>query len=76
MNMIGYSSVQEPVTVSLPQLKRVQLLWCAIIGIHIFQAAVWYALNNYCYTDAIFIAERLHAEGQLVAISVFTVTRE
>jgi len=27
------------------------------------QAAVWYALNHYAFEDAIFIAERLHAEG-------------
>ena len=28
-----------------------------------FQATIWYALNNYFYEDAIFLAERLHAEG-------------
>ena len=27
------------------------------------QAAGWYCLNNYCYEDAVFLAERLHAEG-------------
>ncbi len=24
---------------------------------------MWYCLNNYCYEDAVFLAERLHAEG-------------
>ena len=27
------------------------------------QATVSYCLNNYCYEDAVFLAERLHAEG-------------
>ena len=28
-----------------------------------FQAAVWQALNHYAYLDAVFLAERLYAEG-------------
>lgn len=27
------------------------------------QAAVWQALNHYAYLDAVFLAERLYAEG-------------
>ena len=26
------------------------------------KAAIWHALNTYCFTDAIFLAERLYAE--------------
>uniref|UniRef100_A0A3P8VEN6 Uncharacterized protein n=1 Tax=Cynoglossus semilaevis TaxID=244447 RepID=A0A3P8VEN6_CYNSE len=29
------------------------------------QAAVWQALNHYAYLDAVFLAERLYAEGWL-----------
>lgn len=29
----------------------------------LLQAAVWHCLNNYAYPDAIFLAERLRAEG-------------
>ena len=28
------------------------------------QAAIWYAINNYQFQDAIFLAERLHAESE------------
>lgn len=28
-----------------------------------FQAAIWQALNHYAYRDAVFLAERLYAEG-------------
>lgn len=27
------------------------------------QAAIWQALNHYAYRDAVFLAERLYAEG-------------
>lgn len=30
------------------------------------QAAVWHALNHYAYRDAVFLAERLYAEGKAV----------
>ena len=30
-----------------------------------FQAAVWHCLNHYAYSDAIFLAERLYAEGEV-----------
>jgi hypothetical protein len=29
-----------------------------------FQAAIWHCLNHYAYPDAIFLAERLYAEGK------------
>jgi hypothetical protein len=29
-----------------------------------FQAAIWHCLNHYAYADAIFLAERLYAEGK------------
>lgn len=29
----------------------------------LFQAAIWHCLNHYDYADAIFLAERLRAEG-------------
>ena len=29
------------------------------------QAAIWYAINNYQFQDAIFLAERLHTESEL-----------
>lgn len=29
----------------------------------LFQAAIWHCLNHYSYNDAIFLAERLYAEG-------------
>lgn len=35
-----------------------------------FQAAVWHALNHYAYRDAVFLAERLYAEGKAVNISL------
>ena len=38
-----------------------------------FQAAIWHCLNHYAYSDAIFLAERLHAEGKFPA-SGFYVT--
>uniref|UniRef100_A0A3B1J9C5 Uncharacterized protein n=1 Tax=Astyanax mexicanus TaxID=7994 RepID=A0A3B1J9C5_ASTMX len=30
------------------------------------QAAVWHALNHYAYRDAVFLAERLYAEGRAI----------
>lgn len=34
--------------------------------VHVLQAAVWHALNHYAYRDAVFLAERLYAEGKAV----------
>lgn len=28
------------------------------------QASIWFSLNNYAFNDAIFLAERLFAEGE------------
>ena len=33
-----------------------------------FQVAVWQALNSYCFNDAVFLAERLYAEGLLIPV--------
>ena len=38
---------------------------CTIICL--FQAAIWQCLNHYAYQDAIFLAERLYAEGNLLS---------
>lgn len=34
------------------------------------QAAVWHALNHYAYRDAVFLAERLYAEGKALNLSL------
>jgi hypothetical protein len=42
-----------------------------------FQAAIWHCLNHYAYPDAIFLAERLYAEGKfddIYAITCFIVS--
>lgn len=33
----------------------------------LLQAAIWQALNHYAYRDAVFLAERLYAEGMCLA---------
>ena len=35
-----------------------------VIVLCAFQAAIWHCLNHYAYPDAIFLAERLCAEGK------------
>jgi len=32
------------------------------------QSAIWQCLNNYDYTDAVFLSERLFAEGETVLL--------
>lgn len=61
--------VQEPIQVGLLKiLLTVKVFALSIIpGIKIFkflQVIVWDCLNNYEYDNAIFLAERLHAEGK------------
>ena len=64
--MIIQNQSQEPIRVSIRS-------WSIII-IHIcIQAAIWYALDNYQYQDAVFLSERLHAESKYLCI-LFTVT--
>lgn len=36
-----------------------------------FQAAIWHCLNHYAYLDAIFLAERLCAEGKILFFFFF-----
>lgn len=36
-----------------------------------FQAAIWHCLNHYAYLDAIFLAERLCAEGKILCFFPF-----
>ena len=49
--------VQEPVKVS-PSRPTVRPLT------PLLQASIWFSLNNYAFNDAIFLAERLYAEGE------------
>lgn len=37
-------------------------LYIYVLFLHL-QAAIWQALNHYAYRDAVFLAERLYAEG-------------
>ena len=40
-------------------------VWRWVVScISVLQAAVWHCLNHYAYPDAIFLAERLYAEGE------------
>ena len=62
--MIIQNQSQEPIRVSIHS--------CSIIIIHIcIQAAIWYALDNYQYQDAVFLSERLHAESKCQRIYVY-----
>jgi hypothetical protein len=49
--------VQEPVQVSSRSSP-----WPCIDPLP--QASIWFSLNNYAFNDAIFLAERLFAEGK------------
>lgn len=40
-----------------------------------FQAAIWHCLNHYAYPDAIFLAERLCAEGNNIFFSHFNIKK-
>jgi len=46
------------------------LWWCILFDIKIMsiwsalQSAIWQCLNNYDYADAVFLSERLYAEGE------------
>jgi len=39
-----------------------------------WQSAIWQCLNNYDYADAIFLSERLYAEGEEVLLILNVVT--
>jgi hypothetical protein len=39
------------------------------IPISFFQAAIWHCLNQYSFSDASFLAERLYYEGKLVTLT-------
>lgn len=63
--------VQEPIQVGVgkhfPKLSR-YLCTCNLImknkTIFYLQVIVWDCLNNYEFDNAVFLAERLHAEGE------------
>ena len=50
-------------------LVRFKGLWKIInVVLSVFQSAIWQCLNNYDYADAVFLSERLYAEGKLIAV--------
>ena len=74
--MLQLANVQEPVRVcgrmNSSSVSKYLHFWWAIIGSNILslQAAIWYALDNYCYEDAVFLAERLNAESKYTMCAV------
>jgi hypothetical protein len=52
------------------ETSTIELTSCRVGEVHFinscfeFQAAIWHCLNHYAYPDAIFLAERLYAEGK------------
>ena len=54
--------IQEPVQVNKVQFER-KRQWINKFSNFSYKVAIWTNLNFYAYEDAIFLAERLCAEG-------------
>ena len=39
----------------------------------LLQASIWHAIHHYAYSDAIFLAERLYAEGRFLFTKAFNI---
>lgn len=63
--------VQEPVQVNINNLNEIYLLVAYNI-LYLLQAAIWHCLNHYDYADAVFLSERLYAEGELRKITFYS----